>query len=255
MTIYHLVSGLDLNMFDGGFRKPVLPNVVPESSLRDGLACQRHAALARWFESVPGKLLLEQEQRVVSRLIADRFGYHLVQVGGLASANLLAESRILNRCMVRLHDDEQGTQLSSMRGKATALPLESDSVDVLVLPHVLEFEAQAPQALREAVRVIVAEGHLIICGFNPWSLFGLWQSLRKNSGNAPWNGRFLAQSRLRDWFELLGLEVTSTDQFYYRPPLRNAQALERLSGIERAGHSLWPAFGGAYVLSQCVTMT
>ena len=42
-----------------------------------------------------------------------------------------------------------------VQGSAIALPVESDSVDVVVLPHILEFEAQPHEALRESARVIV----------------------------------------------------------------------------------------------------
>ena len=209
----------------------------------------QHAAVSRWFASASGAALLEQEQRVVAARLSDRFGYHLLQVGSLAGADFLSASRILNRFVIQLHPGGLCPRYPWLRAAATCLPVESDSVDVAVLPHVLEFEPQAPQALREAARVLVPEGHLIVCGFNPWSLLGLWRLARKHSGNAPWCGRFLAQSRLRDWLELVGLEAISSDALFFRPPLRTTHSLQRFLPMERIGQAVWPPLCGAFVLT------
>ncbi|MFT5446663.1 MAG: SAM-dependent methyltransferase [Gammaproteobacteria bacterium] len=216
---------------------------------RDRYAENQHIAVSRWFASACGAALLAEEERVISARLSDRFGYHLLQVGALPGADFLADSRILHRVVIRLHGEGPQPRYPWLRAEATRLPVESDSVDVMVLPHVLEFEPQAPQALREAARVLVPEGHLVVSGFNPWSLFGLWRMARRHSGNAPWSGQFLAQSRLRDWFELVGLEMTQSDLFFFRPPLRSRQGLQRLEAMDSVGRSLWPALCGAFVLT------
>ncbi len=47
------------------------------------------------------------------------------------------------------------------------LPFESQSVDLIVMPHTLEFTADPHGLLREVERVLIPEGRLvIICGFN-----------------------------------------------------------------------------------------
>jgi SAM-dependent methyltransferase len=215
----------------------------------DRAAEGRHVAVSKWFASAPGTTLLEQEQRVIAARLGDCFGYHLLQIGSLANADFLSASRILHRFIVQLHPGGPRPRYPWLRAAATCLPIESDSIDVAVLPHVLEFESQAPQALREAARVLVPEGHLVVCGFNPWSLFGLWRLARRHSGNAPWSGRFLAQSRLRDWFELLGLEMISSDALFFRPPLRSERGLQKMNFLEQIGHSVCSPLCGAFVLT------
>jgi SAM-dependent methyltransferase len=212
-------------------------------------AATQHAGVSQWFSGATGAALLEQEKVAIGARLRDRFGYHLLQVGSLADADLLSNSRILHRFVVQLHCEGLPPRYPWLRATATCLPLESDSVDVVVLPHVLEFEPRAPQALREAARVLVPEGHLIVCGFNPWSLFGLWRLAGQYGGRAPWNGRFLAQSRLRDWLELVGLEVTANDALFFRPPVRTESALQRLMPLERIGQSLWSPLSGAFVVT------
>jgi SAM-dependent methyltransferase len=137
----------------------------------------------------------------------------------------------------------------TLRGRAGALPMESDSVDVVLLPHVLEFEPHPHEALREASRVLVPEGHLFLSALNPLSLAGLWQVVRRRSGRAPWHGRFLAQGRLRDWLKLVGLELIGAHGVFFRPPVNSGRLMQRLAPMEALGHHLWPPLAGAFVLA------
>ena len=53
-----------------------------------------------------------------------------------------------------------------------SLPFASDSIDAIFLPHTLELVEDPYAVLREAERVLCAEGCLMICGFNPLSGWG-----------------------------------------------------------------------------------
>ena len=92
-------------------------------------------------------------------------------------------------------------------GAATALPIDSHAVDVVVLPHVLEFEPCPHDALREASRVLVPEGSLLVLGFNPVSVIGLKRVLKHRAADAPWCGTYFSAGRLRDWLTLLGFDI------------------------------------------------
>jgi SAM-dependent methyltransferase len=221
----------------------------PESPITLGPQADRqHAAAAGWFATDTGTQLLACEGGVLREWLADRFGYHLIQVGAPPGLEVLAASRILHRCLVDL--DGSGARLSHtvLRGRAAALPLESDSVDVVVLPHVLEFEPRPHEALREAARVLVPEGHLFLCALNPYSLMGLWQAMGSRSGRAPWHGRFFSPGRLRDWLALVGLELRSVHGVFYRPPLRRVSVMDRLSFMESLGPHLCPPLAGSFVM-------
>lgn len=211
-------------------------------------ADRRHAAAAGWFATVTGASILAAEAAALEERLSDRFGYHLVQVGALPGVDLLHGSRIPRRWLIDLEGHAAPGHDAHLRGRAGALPLDSDSIDVLLLPHVLEFEPRPHEALREAARVLVSEGRLFVCCLNPWSLLGLWRAVRRTSGKAPWTGRFLAQGRMRDWLELVGLELLSVDAVFFRPPLRNARVLERLAPMDAVGARLLTPFSGAYVL-------
>ena len=92
------------------------------------------------------------------------------------------------------------------------------------------------QVLREAERVLIAEGQLIITGFNPASLWGVRQALGRivDAPFLPKAGQFLPLPRLKDWLKLLGFEVNRGRFGCYRPALRSQKWLERFSFMESA---------------------
>ncbi len=222
--------------------------------------CAERWRLRQWYAEGLGRWLLESEQQQLDQILPNLFGYHLIQVGHMVDDDLLHSSRISHRVVVdgdlcRLEAAAGGPGLL---GRPDALPLQRDSVDVVVLPHILEFEAHPHEVLREVERVLVAEGHVVILGFNPWSLWGLWRLLRRRHGHPPWYGTFRSVLRLKDWLALLGFDIIMTCNYFYRPPLRHAGFMRRLGFLERLGKRWWPFLGGAYVMvakKRVVTLT
>ena len=187
------------------------------------------------------------EQAALGRVLPDLFGYHIVQVGGM-QGDLIGSSRIAHKVVFDLDASPPVHAGSAMVCSAESLPLVADSVDVVVLPHVLEFSASPHRVLREMERVLIGDGHLVLTGFNPWSYCGLWRLFLWWRDQAPWCGHFYGLSRIRDWLTLLDLELMQVMRLFYRPPLRHARMLERLVIMEQFGRHAWPFLGGAYVL-------
>jgi len=102
-------------------------------------------------------------------------------------------------------------------GRASALPIGSDSIDAVLLPHTLEFAADPYSIVREADRVLVAEGQLIVMGFRPWSLWGLRASASR-SGFPPGMRRVLSQGRVQDWLELWATRWLPAGATFMRAP-------------------------------------
>lgn len=214
--------------------------------------------LDAWLERPPGKLLAEVERAQMEQILPDLFGYHLLQIGHLGQVDLLSHSRILHRCIVDIDGAGRLGPYPQVRGTPASLPVESDSVDVVVLPHVLEFDPERHEALREAFRVLVPEGHLLIGCFNPRSIMGVWRLAKRRGGLAPWRGHFLAVSRLKDWLALLGFDVLTVNPCFIDTPLQNQRLLERLDAFWRFGNRTAPVFSGAYVMvarKRITTMT
>src|SRR5881628_2527368 len=103
--------------------------------------------LADWFETPKGGYVLAWERGQFDAAVEDVFGYNAVQLG-LPGLDFLRESRIPLKVRAGL---EPGCGL---RSEPVQLPLASQSIDLLALPHVLEFSAQPHALLREAERVL-----------------------------------------------------------------------------------------------------
>jgi hypothetical protein len=210
--------------------------------------------LRAWFEGRLGQLLLERERRELDEVLANLFGYYLLQVGAAMDAYLLEASRIRRQVIVdnawpAVSCRDLPAHVTSLCGRPHGLPVQGDSVDVVVLPHTLEFDPMSHEVLREVERVLVAEGHVVILGFNPWSLWGLWRLLRwRRRRYVPWHGAFRGMYRIKDWLSLLGFDIVQAHAYFYRPPLQHEVMLRRLEWIERLGRRWWPFLGGAYLI-------
>ncbi len=204
-------------------------------------------ALRCWYNRPVGQLLLRQEREQLDGILPTLFGYHIVQVGGLLGNDVLSSSRVSNKVLID-PDDGGKTLVSGAYGYPDAIPIATDTVDVVVLPHILEFERDPHQILREVDRVLIAEGHVVVLGFNPWSLWGLWRLLFGRSGKAPWCGDFLSLTRTRDWMALLGFDVVLVQSYFFRPPIQRRGIMSKLAFMEKLGAKLWPRLSGAYVL-------
>jgi len=236
--------------------------------------------LAAWLASEAGRYLLAWEQECFDEAVADCFGYHALQLG-LPQIDALRANRIpkrwlalpepslwsasarerqADRCDTGVPLQPGGGRELSLVTHAAALPFSESTLDLIVLPHTLEFSADPHAVLREVQRVLLPEGRLVVCGLNPWSLWGLRQQrarllARLGLQRARWArpflpeaGEFIGHRRLRDWLQLLGLEVESCRMGCYRPALQSELWLQRWSWMERAGARYWPFFGNAYCM-------
>lgn len=201
----------------------------------------------QWFRRPLGQAVLNAERFFACKVLPDLFGYHILQVGSPGEAQYLDCSRINHKVII-------GSRRAQSTGRAHlicdqhALPVGSDSVDVMVLSHVLEFDPHPHQILREMERVLIGDGHVVIIGFNPWSLWGLWRLVNAWRDRFPWNGKYIRMARLKDWLDLLDFEITRIEYFYYRPPVENLHISKKLVFLEQLGRFCWKYFGGIYLL-------
>jgi SAM-dependent methyltransferase len=194
-----------------------------------------------WFAAPLGRYVLERELEYMDGAVADVFGFNALQLG-LPEHDYLRASRIPLRCRVA-----PGGAVD-LRADFIDLPVASNSVDLLVLPHVLEFSPNPHQVLREVQRVLMPEGHAVITCFNPGSLWGLRRLFNRARGGYPWSGRFIHLSRLKDWLSLLELDVVAGRTGCYLPPCTQQKWIGRFRFMEKAGDRWWPIAGGVYVV-------
>ncbi|MDF2445592.1 MAG: hypothetical protein K0S46_828 [Moraxellaceae bacterium] len=201
----------------------------------------------QWFAGGLGQYLLGREQQLISRIVPELFGYHALQIGQVVPGELLAGCPIRHRCVVDVTTPEVAG-MSGLRAEPEQLPFAKDSLDLVFIHHGLD-GARSPHALlREAARVLIPEGHLLIVGFNPWSLWGLTRMFRLPWAELPWLRRPLSPQRLADWLALLGLEVVGLESACFIPPINHDSIRRRFSWLEVLGRRYWSQGGASYVL-------
>ena len=197
--------------------------------------------LQEWLATPLGQYLLQKERAYLDDVTPDIFGYHALQLG-MPEVDLLRESRIAHRVRVA------AAEHPDVYAKCHELPLATQSIDLVLLPHVLEFAAEPHAVLREVDRVMMPEGRLVIVGFNPWSLWGLRSALGFSRNEFPWNGRFVSLLRVKDWLALLGFDVNAGRLVAYAPPFDSARLRRRFGFMEPAGDRWWAVGGAVYML-------
>ena len=191
----------------------------------------------------------------MDELVADIFGYHAVQLG-MPELKGLQANRMPHQWLAlsETHALPEGQDFQ-FAAHSIALPFQADSLDLLVMPHSLELSLDAHASLREAERVLVPEGHLLITGLNPTSLWG-WRHKRAQwyrrwgyeGLSSPACDELIGYWRLRDWLRLLGFEVKVSQFGCWRPALDKPKWFDRWAFIDKLGANWWPILGGAYVI-------
>ena len=199
------------------------------------------SSLSKWLSTPLGSHLLETELRYFDQELADVFGFNALQLG-LPEFDFLRANRMPHRWVTGT-DGPVGLQ-----SDPCALPIQSAVADLVVLPHALEFSSNPHQVLREVSRILMPEGHVVLSGFNPWSLWGVRRLANHGNGVYPWRGQFINLPRIKDWMALLGFELAGGRMCCYAPPLTTEKWFRRFSFMEEAGDRWWPFAGGIYFL-------
>src|SRR5437868_9865446 len=199
------------------------------------------SSLSGWLSTPQGEYVLGWELAQYDSAVDDIFGFRGVQIG-LPEVDFLRQNRIPYRFSLAL---EPGAALAA---DPLQLPLASQSMDLVVLPHVLEGHHNPHDVLREAERILMPEGQVVISGFNTLSLWRLHQAFTFQKSQPPGDGKFISLLRLRDWLRVLGFELNGGMFGCYAPPFSERLWLDRFAFMEKAGARWWPIAGGIYVV-------
>lgn len=203
-------------------------------------------ATPEWYRNLACGAFIQTETQLIRQLLPKFFGYHLLMLGNCLSQDSLLASPIHHQMMLLEKAETSVFGLSAL-ANYQALPFQTDTLDVVILAHVLEFNAQPEKILEEACRVLIPQGRLIVMGFNACSFMGLWRYLLvRQQTTIPWQGRYLLPRRIKQLTELHGIVETDRHYYAYRPPLENQKVWDRLSFLERLGAWIFPKMGSGY---------
>lgn len=190
--------------------------------------------LFAYFQTPRGKLLKELEVTYLQRSITVGCQQTLLQIGGLGWENEFIDCSMYQNFSVLDAKKLGWDETLKVSAKAYALPFQCNSFDMIIVPHLLEFDASRFQTIREIERVLKPEGILIIINFNPWS-FSVWYQflLDKRRLADSWKGHFISRARLFDWLKVLNFEVNSKTEFYLNAT-KTQQGLHALNSFSIA---------------------
>jgi SAM-dependent methyltransferase len=154
-----------------------------------------------WNELPNGELILSAIEEELRPWWQKFFGYHLIKLGQLSGEVQTPLSTIKHQVCIASKKE------SDVIGDIDDLPLLEHSVDVCLLSHALEFSLDPHHVIREANRVLIPNGYLVITGFNPFSLAGLNRYIPYRRQQSPWNEHFFTPMRVKDWLHLMGFEI------------------------------------------------
>ena len=196
-----------------------------------------------WFDTTLGTQILDTQQAIMEQLLPGYFGYHLLQLS-VQKRQLFDSSPIHHKFTMGQFQNEPVT----FTGDAGNLPFENDSIDVVLLHHLLDFNTSPQRLLSEVARVSIPMGHVVIVGFNPFSLWGMWKPLGAMRDKSPWQGNFIRPGRLMDWLNLLNFKIDRAQYCIYGLPVKRGPTeliTDYAQGLSR--NTNWP-FGAVYVI-------
>jgi SAM-dependent methyltransferase len=200
-----------------------------------------------WNDSPLGQYLQAQETALLKEVIPNLFGYYLLQIGEGYGINTLESSRIKNKILLLNKEQTKTALVADIIFEPGMLPIASDSIDVVILPHTLELEADPHQLLREIERILIAEGVLIILGHDPYSFWGVRKALRFRQQRYPWDRHYFGHRRISDWMGLLGFDTEQILPYLFFPPLQRLVSFAFVHKFDRVCQRYLPFLGGAYL--------
>lgn len=205
--------------------------------------------LAEWLDTPAGRIVQAWEQKQVDGMVSNMFGYHAIQIG-MPHWDLLQANRIPSKTYAHSPDVPIGTRSGRLVCEPEQLPFDAQSVDLLVLPHALECASDPHRVLREVERVLMPEGRVVITGFNPFSLWGVRESLPGLALRLPVPVPVqVSPARLKDWFKLLSFEPERGRFGCYVPLCTSEAWLHRWRFMDHAGDRWWPVCGAVYAIA------
>ncbi|MBT3710620.1 MAG: hypothetical protein HOG19_14365 [Gammaproteobacteria bacterium] len=211
----------------------------------------RHKAdWQRWQRLPLGQRLLREERALLTSLLAKKPGKHLFQLSIAGCEPLFDSSPIPHRIFAEIGVAGESGQRESNSSLVTApcyLPMGNETLDAVVLHHVLEYTANPLQLLADVRRGLTADGGLFLIGFNPYSLMGLRKVITPFN-RAPWVGKFQSSGALHSCLTEQAFSTEVAQYAFFSAPFNSIKSAINNSGIERFGRKYNCFLGGTYAI-------
>lgn len=165
------------------------------------------------YQTPRGKLLHTMEVKYLKRCLTVSCKQHQLQVGGLNWEDEFVDCSLYSNYLIVDARSLGHSAALKVNARSFSLPVQTESMDLVILPHLLEFDKQRFQTMREINRVLKPGGELVVLNFNPMSLYVRFQFLWNKKFFDSWRAHLIPRSRMLDWLNLLNFEVLHTAEF------------------------------------------
>ena len=191
---------------------------------------QARREFLEWYHvATLGQALQGNESQYLRSSLPHIYNQRTLQVGRLGSESRYIDAERVGSFILA---DNKGPRSfpTFIQACAGSLPIATESVDTVILPHVLEFVADRHQVLREVERVLKPEGRLFILGLNPWS------PARYLSLSGPkdsfWQSYLIQANHLLDWLSILKFDAEIEAVFTAKGTTHPRQDQSQLAGVK-----------------------
>ncbi|MCJ8311693.1 MAG: methyltransferase domain-containing protein [Saccharospirillaceae bacterium] len=206
----------------------------------------REYHLNTWFHSPLGQYIIKKEKKQISTILNSKVGQHILQLDCGLYEPLFDIHRF--GCGTLISLNENRALCPTLCCHPEALGIASESVDVILAHHLLDYCDNPYDSLREISRVLVPGGECIFVGFNPYSLWYVRAFFTKWFKKTPWNARFTSYKRIQDWIQLLDFEIQESYSLAYAPPSRKFALSNTISKIFSPLRYLFPWSGAVNII-------
>jgi|GEM_PF-1888100 len=187
------------------------------------------------------------EQAALAEKLSHQFGYYMLLISN-DSLDLVKSCQVRHHFLVRETvspdtKDQDNTVLSSWYH----LPFAPQSIDLVVLDHVLEYCASPSAILQQIQTILRPDGKLIITSYNPWRPYGykLWRQRKKNHPDKS-HAHMISPTELKYCLKKTSFEVINTH--YYGAKLSKTSTQKKDSFVDHFILSYLPFLSGGYMI-------
>lgn len=175
--------------------------------------------------------------------------YYLQQYSGAVGVccnqaipkSILQKSNIDNFYYYQNQAVSQSFSEDFIQGELNNLPFLTDSIDVFVLWHNLDFQLNPHEVIRECWRALAPNGVLLLLGTNHPSFFS---AKKIKSDHKILNKPVVLQRYLLQ----VGFDVEEFKTYGFRPRIKQAKLFQWLKPLEVIGQFCFPMFGSNYLI-------
>lgn len=160
--------------------------------------------------------LILREKIRLDRVLDNKRGNDLLQIGGIGKAWFTEKAKTAR--MFYLGDHFQNNQLPYIQAEPDCLPIQSESIDIVLLIHTAETADNLKGVLSEAYRVLRPNGQLIMTGLNRRSIWQ-WVCARQ---------KLHSMGKIKKMLWRLDFEITLHQTFYFCTPWVFTETLGQL---------------------------